>query len=71
MAVTEGLRPASVTQLGPGHLFIDLGREIQGGLRVEFPATSVAGTQASRGGRGGASMIFMSRPWSAGHGAPR
>ena len=45
MAVTEGLVPQSVTQLGPGHIFIDLGREIQGGLLVEFPASATSGTQ--------------------------
>lgn len=45
MAITEGIVPASIVVLGPGHIFIDLGREIQGGLHVNFPSTAVAGTQ--------------------------
>jgi hypothetical protein len=45
IAIAEGLVPALVTVLGPGHLFVDFGREIQGGLSIDFPSTSTSGLQ--------------------------
>jgi hypothetical protein len=42
MSVAEGVQPASVVQLGPGHWFVDFGLEFQGGVRISFPSTDPA-----------------------------
>jgi hypothetical protein len=40
MAVATGVVPAVVTRLAPGHVFIDMGREVQGGLTAVFTNAS-------------------------------
>ena len=43
LLVVDGIVPAVVRTLGPGHLFVDLGRELQGGLTLAWPAATPAG----------------------------
>lgn len=45
MIADPALQPALVQEIGPGHWFIDLGVEIQGGLTVSWGADAAEGTQ--------------------------
>jgi len=61
LTVTEGVLPASMLALGPGHWFVDLGKEIQGGLTVSFPpGTAAAGVSLQV--RLGEEMLSWSPP---------
>lgn len=50
LTVTPGVKPAIVQRLGPGHVFIDMGREVQGGLSVAFSNASDGQTVYARFG---------------------
>lgn len=43
LAVHSGMQPVVTKLVAPGHLFLDFGKELQGGLTISLPASTPAG----------------------------